>query len=368
MGLFISIPVSVQGDDGKYYQEDIDVIIHKKNGGEDSLEIVDFDIDAAVAAEALGMDDYDIELGLYRQYKTEGLDRYIRDLPSLLDDAFEEQGYDVFTDEAFSRDDFLNTVGQNIRDNIGSISRNIEFLKDAVNDKKYDKDEFVEDLIEGLKTLVDTDRFVQPEEKLIPHFLHPLVQMLPEEKFVFNTEKPWDEYSENDERRWNIGHNIEINDEHIISWNSNFEIVIIDPMTFEMEFRDLCTHYDDPETYCPPPAATFIMDYMGWSYPPVPELEGPEAPEADDDGLFGVEYTKTLYEYTRFEGSSSVSAIKTGQSATTLVQYETLNEAEEAAELSRNIMEMRGIDDEYEITVVAYDEDAEEWNPIGIAE
>ncbi|MHC4298919.1 MAG: hypothetical protein ACYS7Y_16700 [Planctomycetota bacterium] len=348
MGLFISIPVSVQGDDGKYYQEDIDVIIHKKNGGEDSLEIVDFDMDAAVAAEALGMDDYDIELGLYRQYKTEGLNRYIRDIPSLLEDAFEEQGYDVFTDETFSRDDFLNTVGQNIRDNTGSISRNIEFIKDAVNDKKYDKDEFIEDLIEGLKTLVDTDRFVQPEEKLVPYFLHPLVQMLPEEAFVFHKNDPFYEHDDVDLSGMELGYEIIINDESITSWSRIFYIMIQDPIWFTMDIQEKDYDIDGVSAH-----ALAIMDYMGWEYPPFPDdHEEPEHPESDYEGLFGVQYLKRIY---------PPLGIKDSFQEKDTVPYKTMSEAEQAAELSLQLFELRGQENDYMIKILQREDIGSDW-------
>lgn len=318
MGLLVTIPFETEDDD------EIDVILHKKEGGDDSFEIVDFDIERAETAQALGFDAYDDELALYEAYENHGLALYIRKYLGELDIAFSGQGYDVFEDGAFSQEQFLNAVGQNIRDDAGYTVDNIAFLRGAVEAGDYEKSELVEDLIEGLKTVVDPDKMHWSDEGLASDIMLPLLWYLPIEAFKFYKKDPRYEDADSNSLDMQLDYEIVINDEHIIEWPRKFNIFFVDPITFKTDIRE----YDFDEDNPIGPHA--IMKSMGWEYPPLPDYQEPYHPDSDEDGRFGVQYLKHGREKA-------------------IIPYETLVEASSAAELSMELFKQRGMEDDYAI-------------------
>lgn len=344
MGLRVTLPYPSMYQDERD-EGGLDVILHTKQKGLNGLEIVDFDLEHALAAAVFFIEDHDPELFFYRNYEKGGLDSFIWRYPEELYAAFQEQGYDVFEDESYDSSEFLNTVGQNIRENIGRIEENIEVLKEAIERKEYERDEFIDDLVEALKTLADP--LLMPER---PHgneqiILNLLLYMLPTEKFAFTHDDPWSGYEGADRKDWHWRHNIEINGEVIVSWDTPVDMVISSPKKFSA--IALAPHKDRPEIGSPYIVRS-IMDRMGWKYPKIPEeIDGPDYPESDDDGLFGVEYIEYSY----------------NKEKRTFIRYKTLIDAVEAAELSQDMMRARGLLQDYMITVLIYDEEADEWLP-----
>lgn len=318
MGLRVTIPFETEDDD------EIDVILHKKKGGVDSFEIVDFDIERAETAQALGFDAYDDKLALYTEYEDGGLDLYIRKYLEEVDTAFAEQGFDVFEDGTFSEEQFLNAVGQNIRNDAGYTVDNIAFLRSAVEAGGYEKSELVEDLIEGLKTVVDPDRMHWSDEDLVPDFMLALLWYLPIEAFKFYKKDPWYEDADSNSLDMQLDYEIVINDEHIIEWHRTFNIFFVDPITFKTDIHE----YDFDEDNPIGPHA--IMKSMGWEYPPLPDYQEPDHPDSDEDGRFGVQYLKRGREKA-------------------IIPYETLVEARQAAALSMELFEQRGEQADYDI-------------------
>ena len=340
-------------DDGK----DVDLVLYKKRGDDDAMDIFGIDIEAAVAGEALGIDPPQ-EFWLYQHYRNYGLDGFIRLFPVQLHDAFEEQGYDVFSDESYDRSEFLQEVSSNLQSAEESmVEENIEVLEYAVRHKEYDKEELISDLIEGFKTFADSDHHeFEYHEGII--ILQQLAELLPFESFKFVVNEPVKEEEESDFIIWYLGYSALINGEEIISWGRNIYISINDPISFDLQETDPCD--DNPES-CPSPLATTLMDMMGWSYPE-PDIEFPDIPESVYGGDWGVQYIK--YETQTKEGTYYIQE-RTGRVIDTqVVEYETKKDAMAAAELSSEIFSSRGRSVDYDINIVRWDEDADEWTMI----
>jgi hypothetical protein len=333
--------------------EDYDVILYKKQGDDDAMEIIGVDIEAAVAGEALGIDPPS-SLWLWQHYRRHGLNGFIHHFPVQLHDAFEAQGYDVFSDESYDRSEFLQEVSSNLQSvEEGKISENIEVLEYAVEQGEYDKEEFINDLIEALKTAADSDWMQHDEEDVV--ILQKLVYLLPADAFKLVVEPSDKDEAEVDITYWSLNYSATINDEEVMSWSRSLNVLIRDPISLDVEVSDPCDN--DPES-CPPPLACELMDMMGWYYPE-PDIEMPDIPESVYGGEWGVQYVR--HETERIEGSY-YERKRTGEVLETqVVEYETKGDAMEAAELSSNIFSSHGSEIDYDINIVRWDEDAQEW-------
>ena len=337
--------------------EDVDVILHTKQGGDDALEIEGLDIDAALAGEALGIDPPS-SIWLWQHYRRHGLVGFIHQFPEALHDAFESQGYDVFSDEQYDRSEFLQTVSSNLQAvEEGKAAENIEVLDDAVRSGHYDEEEFIEDLIEGLKTAADSDQAMFMHEDVDGiAILRKLVYMLPADAFKLVVGEPDKDEGEADITFWYLNYSATINDEEVMSWGRSLNVMIKDPISFEVEVSDPCDN--DPDS-CPPPIASELMDMMGWYYPE-PDIEMPDVPESVYDGEWGVEYILHETQFDRTTGY--VNFHRTGNILETrLVEYETKDDAMAAAELSSDIFSSHGNEIAYDINILRRDEDADKW-------
>ena len=352
MSLRVTINVVFRGSDQGPREEEFDLILHTVEGGDDSLEIADLDMEAATAAAALGLDEYDHALYLYDKYVEDGLESLIDTHASELYKAFEKQGYDVFEDEEFDKDTFLNIIGQKIRDFEGYTGDHIDLLESIVKAGGYDKDEFVDDLLVGLETVADPDMHWSDHDA-VSLYLPVLRKLLPKEAFVFSANDP-DIYEEDvASAEATLGYDITINKHVVISWGRTLYGRITDPVTFDVDVTDPCD--DNPES-CPPQSAEMIMDAMGWYYPLEPDVFQ-NLPERDNSGDFGVAYTKHAMETTAYARRRTGEVFEPR-----VIPYETPEEAEEAAKLSLEILEHRN-DNSYDIEVVAYDYETQSWIP-----
>jgi imidazole glycerol phosphate synthase subunit HisF len=100
------------------------------------------------------------------------------------------------------------------------------------------------------------------------------------------------------------------------------------------------------------------MEMMGWGYPKA-DIELPEFPEEEYNGEWGTQY---IQHETRCEKSAGYKICRTGNVFDReIVKYETETDARAAAELSSNLLSSRGQITGYDINIVRWDEDVDEW-------
>jgi hypothetical protein len=337
--------------------EDVDVILYKIQGDEDALEIVGLDIEHTLVCEAFG-DEPPSSFWLWMHYGRHGLDGFIHQFPLQLHDAFESQGYDVFSDGSYDRSDFLQEVASNLQSaEEDKISDNIEVLEYAVKHGEYDEEEFINDLIEALKTIAESDdqSDLYPYEGVI--ILQKLIYILPGEAFKFIVDEPVKQELDTDFTVWYLGYSAVINEEEILNWVQTLNVSITDPITFDISVSDPCD--DNPES-CPPLLATEIMEMMGWRYPE-PDIAFPDIPAQDYAGDWGVQYVN--YKTRRIEGPYYKRERIDSVTEEQVIEYETENDAKAAASLSIKIFASHGISVgcEYDINIVRWDVEADEW-------
>jgi len=291
MGLKLHIDYSQHPQTGQD-SEPFDVILNTRSGGEGAVTMVDYDIEADLAAEALGFDAYSPRLFFYQQYTAQGLAWLVENMEEELYDAFEEQGYDVFDDVSFSKEDFLHIyLLQLLEKNSGNIAEIIDILEscisaegadleDAREDEPgiIDRDDFIAALIEGLQKDADPEGHWSDGGN-ITTYLDALTKLLPEDQFTFVQGDPWVEEPDYGQKNISISYEINISNEEIIGWSLSFEMRITNPITFWYETIDWCN--EDQES-CPPSSAGTLMEYFGWSYTDqLSDIDGPEHPEED---------------------------------------------------------------------------------------
>lgn len=350
------LPITVEQDG-----EEFDLILHTKKGGEDGLEIVDEDIEVLLAAEALGIE-LPESFWLWCAYSSQGIDEFIQRFPLVLYEAFEDKGYDVFSDEQYNRSEFLDEVSFKLRSAYeNNLEEYIEILEDAVRQGYYDKDEFIEDLIEGLKTIYESDGIIEMEEEYGILILQKLVYLLPEGSIKLISPVTYvEDYNEAEFTEYTGNYSVIMNDEEVMSWGRTFRFVIKDPISLDTELVDLCE--TDPESWGPPMLARALMEMMGWTYSE-PNIELPDIPESVSTGDWGVLYE--TYEMIVDE-SIGYHTYRSGKIIETqVVEYETKSDAMEAADISSGIIRSVHNHDAYDISVVHWNEDKQVWDKIG---
>jgi len=340
-----------------------DVVLHDPEGGDGSIEIPGYDIDTDLAALELGFKVWTPQLYLYQHYTDKGLPWLVRFRETALYDAFEEQGYDVFEAREFSQREFFNDyLLATLAANDGDVEALVDLVEPYVNDPELpllqpgtlvDADAYIEALITGLQADSDPEAHWS-EGGNIPLYLDALLRQLPRDEFKFEAHEPWVDEPEYGEKTVDLGYSISVGDDEIVSWARSFDIWTVDPVWFAFEVRDRCIESDDPYA-CPPESANTIMDYFGWVYDDsvLDQIGGPEAPQSDPDGNFGVKYTHWQTAWRRDAQGHYVDEYRVEEAdKVELVPYATESEAEAAVELSEGIFTNRGEDRQWDMDIL----------------
>ena len=355
---------------------DVDLITHNE------FEFVDEDLEAMIAAQSLGLDDYDLHLQFYDEYtQGDGFYKLTAKLPQKIYDALEAQGYDSFNHGDFSREQFTMLLTEIIRDtNTESHRRTraINIIGEMVDFSGADAGPFsvedyvklllvaleggfgnTEDIIETLHPLYYTvneegelvdedgdlieydDDYVSALISALSHaevseietILDELMLYIDEDDVEYKVEDITNPYAEQESHRnfEEYEHKIEILGNEVFKWKRAAESEICDPIGFNTCVTDYEEHSDE---WAAPWEASTILNYFNIDEEEPDDPDDPEHPTSDEDGEFGVLYTKYDYDWQNDKRGEIEEQI--------LVPYEDESDANAAIELSKYIFEAQG--------------------------
>lgn len=374
MALRVTIRLSGFDSENKYVSEmvDVDLISY------DEIEFIDYDIEAMLAAEALGLDDYNLYLNFYTNYKSPGgFFRLVAKDPKLIYKALEEQGYESFNRGDFTRENFAQILADIIRSKHSVYSKRdaIIILEDLVDSSSADagpfsKEDFYELIMHALsegvgatEKIIDILHDVYYEENeegdviVNDKYLDALISALTHASH-WDIDKILDEltlYIDDDDVEYSFEnvtpiygdpdsdltvntdkykHSIKINGQKVVAWDQIIENKIYDPFFFNSEVTDFAEHSSEWET---PKVAEKILGYFEIEEEEPDDPDEPDHPVFDEDGEFAVLYTEHAYDWRNDKVLDDIEE-------QIVVPYEDESELDQAIELSEYILREQGSD------------------------
>lgn len=337
--------------------------------GYTTVAFPDHDIESELALEELGFDIYSHELSFYKKYTTDGLNWLIGDSPEALLEAFEPHGYSVIgqPDEPYSKASFIEKLLELLQTNEGHIEKILNTLTKMeirehesweVGESEFvDKNHLIEVLIEGLQSSADPESHWS-ETYRVRTYVDALAKILPKDDFKFLRGKMWEEEEEWGKSTVDISFSVTVLDNEIVAWERRYDVEIYHPFHFHHAITDYCEY--DAEN-CPPVSAITLMEMFRWNdSTPEEDIKAPEQPESDEDGEYGVCYTKYETHWVADKGHARTEVVEEEE----VVPYYSLADAKKAVTLSKAIIERQGELKEYDIDILCRPMDRKTSKPV----
>lgn len=294
-----------------------------------NIRFLDFEVDYDLAMVEFGEDPTE-EAMLYREYREKGLDAiifsenrkfqkyYCEDWTEAFVNAIQEQGAEEF-DPGLTNEAVAKMLYSHL------MEEDRDFMQQAL--RLAGEKPVIRWLIQDVKRLVDTDHDYQ-----LDSYAWELRRLLNEGDVKVGLEKYYP-YGYAEWERTLVGeYTLLIKGEVITTWKHTLTIRIYDPVRFDADVES--DEEWDPESARKRDRVESVLNELGVEAPKLDDPEPPDHPKRKKDGDFAV-----LYE---FVGDFGVMNLK---GTYKLVEYETLSDAERAAELSGDIFERDGEED-----------------------